>query len=150
MTRMVDLDTGVVLGVVDGRGSAGVKVWLDARSAAWRNGVRVVAIDPRAAFRKASPTRCPTQQYRSIIIHLVQLTGLRPSPTSRAVVTFRFSRRLTQGSAVIAGRPPPLATPRYVDHDAKCVSAGQVRCRCAIGASRTDSTPALQAPASQT
>src|SRR4249919_3052375 len=30
------------------------------------------------------------------------------------------------------GRPPPLATPRYVGHDAKCVSAGQVRCRCAV------------------
>jgi transposase len=38
MTTMVDLDTGVVLGVVDGRGSAGVKEWLQARSAAWRGG----------------------------------------------------------------------------------------------------------------
>src|ERR1035437_2411351 len=48
------------------------------------------------------------------------------------------------------GRPPPPATPRYVDHGAKCVSAGQVRCRCANGASSTDVTPAIRASASQT
>ena len=36
MTTMVDLDTGFVLGVVDGRGSAGVKAWLEAWSAVWR------------------------------------------------------------------------------------------------------------------
>ena len=79
-----------------------------------------------------------------------RLAGLRPSPTSRVVVACQFSRRLTQGPAVRAGRPPPLATPRCVDHDAKCVSAGQVRCRCANGASNTDATPAIRASASQT
>ena len=46
MTTLVDLDTGVVLGVVDGRGSAGVKAWLTARSAPWLGGAQVVAIDP--------------------------------------------------------------------------------------------------------
>lgn len=46
MTTLVDVDTGVVLDVVDGLGCADVKAWLTARSAAWRDGVRVVAIDP--------------------------------------------------------------------------------------------------------
>jgi transposase len=59
MTTMVDLDTGVVWGVVDGRGSAGVKAWLTARSPAWRAGVQVVAIDPSAAFRKAITDSLP-------------------------------------------------------------------------------------------
>jgi transposase len=59
MTTMVDLDTGVVWGVVDGRGSAGVKAWLTARSADWRAGVQVVAIDPSAAFRKAITDALP-------------------------------------------------------------------------------------------
>ena len=37
------------------------------------------------------------------------LTGLRPSPTSRAVVTCQFSRKLTQGPAVRgADRRHPL------------------------------------------
>jgi len=30
------------------------------------------------------------------------------------------------------GRPPPLAAPMNSDLDAKCVCAGQVRCRCAV------------------
>jgi len=39
----------------------------------------------------------------------VYLTGLRPSPTSRAVVTCQFSRKLTQGPAVRgADRRHPL------------------------------------------
>ena len=36
MTTLVDTDTGQVLGVVDGRESAGVGRWLQARSPAWR------------------------------------------------------------------------------------------------------------------
>ena len=31
------------------------------------------------------------------------------------------------GTCGQCGRPPPLTTPRYVDHDAKCVSASRVR-----------------------
>ena len=55
MSTIVDLDTGQVLGVVDGRDSKGVGEWLFARPLAWRLGVRVqvVAMDPSAAFRKA-------------------------------------------------------------------------------------------------
>ena len=36
MTTLVDLDTGQVLGVVDGRDSAGVGAWLAARTPTWR------------------------------------------------------------------------------------------------------------------
>lgn len=36
MTTVVDADTGRVLGVVDGRDSAGVGAWLAARSSAWQ------------------------------------------------------------------------------------------------------------------
>lgn len=71
MTSMVDLDTGVVLGVVDGRASAGVKAWLQARSAAWRAGVQVVAIDPSAAFRKAITDALPHAAVSVDHLHLV-------------------------------------------------------------------------------
>ncbi|MEW1918639.1 transposase [Pseudarthrobacter oxydans] len=50
---LVDLDTGQVLGVVDGRDHKGVGDWLFARPLEWRLAVKVVAIDPSAAFRKA-------------------------------------------------------------------------------------------------
>jgi hypothetical protein len=53
MTTIVDLDTGQVLGIVDGRDHKGVGDWLFARPLQWRLGVQVVAIDPSAAFRNA-------------------------------------------------------------------------------------------------
>ncbi|MGO4234690.1 ISL3 family transposase [Pseudarthrobacter sp. YAF2] len=53
MTTIVNLDTGQVLGVVDGRDHKGVGDWLFARPLEWRPAVQVVAIDPSAAFRKA-------------------------------------------------------------------------------------------------
>jgi hypothetical protein len=57
-----------------------------------------------------------------------QLTGLRPSPTSHGVVGFRLragSRRDPRSERPTA----TLARPRCVDHNAKCVCAGQMCCR---------------------
>ena len=48
-----DLDTGGVLGVVDGRDGAAARGWLKTRRRWWRHRVQVVAIDPSAAFRAA-------------------------------------------------------------------------------------------------
>ena len=75
MTTFVDLDTGAVLGVVDGRDSAGVGAWLAARSPAWRERVEVVAIDPSAAFRKAIRTHLPAAAVSVDAFHLVQLAN---------------------------------------------------------------------------
>lgn len=59
MSTIVDLDTGRVLGVVDGRDNKGVSTWLAARPAAWRDPIEVMAIDPSAAFAKAVRTNLP-------------------------------------------------------------------------------------------
>src|SRR5687768_8201465 len=82
MTTLVDADTGRVLGVVDGRDSAGVGTWLQARSQAWRDAVEVVAIDPSAAFRKALREHLPHAAVSVDPFHLVKLandmlTGVR-------------------------------------------------------------------------
>lgn len=82
MTTLVDTDTGRVLGVVDGRDSAGVGTWLAARSPAWRDAVEVVAIDPSAAFRKALREHLPRAAVSVDPFHLVKLandvvTGVR-------------------------------------------------------------------------
>lgn len=60
MTTFVDITTGRVLGVVDGRDSASVAAWLSARSTAWREQVEVVAIVPRPGAG-----RCPHRRRRS-------------------------------------------------------------------------------------
>jgi len=48
-----DLDTGRVLGVLDGRSNTGVGAWLAARTPASGDRIEVVATDPSAAFAKA-------------------------------------------------------------------------------------------------
>ncbi|WP_196775298.1 hypothetical protein [Rhodococcus opacus] len=60
MSTVVDLDTGLVLGVVDGRDNKGVGAWLAARPQAWRDRIEVVAIVPPRHWRKRSPPTCRT------------------------------------------------------------------------------------------
>jgi hypothetical protein len=73
MTTIVDLDTGQVLGRVDGRDHKGVGDWLFARPLDWRLGVQVVAIDPSAAFRKALRMWLPRTGVAVDHFHLVSL-----------------------------------------------------------------------------
>jgi transposase len=75
MSTIVDLDTGQVLGIVDGRDSAGVGDWLKARPLAWRLGVQVVAIDPSAAFRKALRMWLPRTAVSVDAFHLSMLAN---------------------------------------------------------------------------
>ena len=75
MTTFVDLDTGRLLGVVDGRDSAAVGGWLVQRPDAWREQVQVVAIDPSAAFRKALRAHLPAAAVSVDAFHLVKLAN---------------------------------------------------------------------------
>lgn len=73
MTTIVDLDTGQVLGIVDGRDHKGVGNWLFARPLQWRFGVQVVAIDPSAAFRKALRMWLPRTAVSVDLFHVTML-----------------------------------------------------------------------------
>ncbi|MEV7529377.1 ISL3 family transposase [Agrococcus sediminis] len=75
MSTIVNLDTGQVLGVVDGRDSAAIDAWLAARSQPWRDRIEVVAIDPSAAFRKALRTQLPCAAVSVDPFHLVKLAN---------------------------------------------------------------------------
>ncbi|WP_245934429.1 transposase [Arthrobacter psychrolactophilus] len=75
MTTIVDLDTGQVLGVVDGRDHTGVGAWLIQRPLGWRLGVHAVAIDPSAAFRKALRMWLPRTAVAVDHFHLVSLAN---------------------------------------------------------------------------
>jgi transposase len=75
MSTFVDLSTGQVLGVVDGRDSTAVRDWLKVRSQDWRDQVEVVAIDPSAAFRKAIREHLPHAAVSVDAFHLVKLAN---------------------------------------------------------------------------
>jgi transposase len=93
MTTLVDADTGRVLGVVDGRDSAGVGAWLAARSQAWRDTVEVVAIDPSAAFRRALGEHLPAAAISVDAFHLVKLANNMVTAVRQRVVRDRTGRR---------------------------------------------------------
>jgi transposase len=93
MTTLVDADTGRVLGVVDGRDSAGVGAWLAARSQPWRDAVEVVAIDPSAAFRKALRWHLPHAAVSVDPFHLVKLANDTLTHVRQRVVRDRKGRR---------------------------------------------------------
>jgi transposase len=93
MTTLVDADTGRVLGVVDGRGSAGVGTWLAARSQAWRDAVEVVAIDPSAAFRKALRKHLPHAAVGVDPFHLVRLANDTVTQVRQRVIRETKGRR---------------------------------------------------------
>lgn len=75
MSTIVGLDTGQVLGIVDGRDSTGVGNWLFKKPLEWRLGVQVVAIDPSAAFHKALRMWLPRAAVSVDHFHIIMLAN---------------------------------------------------------------------------
>ncbi len=93
MTTFINLATGQVIGVVDGRDSAAVKTWLKTRPRWWRHRVRVVAIDPSAAFRSAVRSWLPKARVSVDHFHLVKLANDIVTTVRRRVSWDRHERR---------------------------------------------------------
>lgn len=104
MTTFVNLHTGQVIGVVDGRDSAAVATWLAARSPAWRERVEVVAIDPSAAFRATVTRALPTARVSVDHFHLVQLANLMLTQVRQRVAREQLGHRARKENAAWAHR----------------------------------------------
>ncbi len=63
---IVDLHTGQVRGIVDGRDHKGVGDWLFVRPLEWRLGLQIVPVDPSGAFRKTLRMCCHAPRSRWI------------------------------------------------------------------------------------
>jgi transposase len=93
MSTIVNAASGQVLGIVDGRDSAAVSGWLAARCPAWRARIKVVAIDPSAAFKKAITEQLPNAKISVDPFHLVQLANLMVTRVRQRLVREREQRR---------------------------------------------------------
>jgi transposase len=93
MTTFVNLQTGQVIGIVDGRHSAAVTTWLDARSQAWRDRVEVVAMDPSATYRSAITKALPGAAISVDHWHLVRLANLMVTSVRQRVAREWLGRR---------------------------------------------------------
>jgi len=104
MTTMVDLDTGTVIDVVDGRNAAAVAQWLAAKPKWWRRRVKVVAIDPSAPFRAAVRYWLPKARVAVDHFHLVKLANDMLTAVRRRVSWERHDRRGRKEDAAWAHR----------------------------------------------
>lgn len=93
MTTFVNLQTGQVIGIVDGRHSAAVTTWLDARSQPWRDRVEVVAMDPSATYRSAINKALPAASISVDHWHLVRLANLMVTSVRQRVAREWLGRR---------------------------------------------------------
>jgi len=93
MTTFVDLATGEVIDVVDGRDAASVATWLAAQPRWWRRRVEVVAIDPSASFRSAVRRWLPKARVAVDHFHLVKLGNDMLTTVRRRVSWDRHDRR---------------------------------------------------------
>jgi len=93
MTTFVNLATGQVIGVVDGRDSAAVATWLAARTPTWRDRVEVVAIDPSAAFRATVSRQLPMARVSVDHFHLIQLANLMVTQVRQRVAREQLGHR---------------------------------------------------------
>lgn len=118
MTTFVDLDTGAVLGVVDGRDSSGVREWLKERDAAWRERIEVVAIDPSTAFRKAIMTHVPTGAISVDAFYLVQLANQMLTAVRQRLAREVHDRRGRTCDPAWANRRPLLRAADTPSHRA--------------------------------
>ena len=111
MVSFVDLDTGSVIGLVDGGDSAAVRGWLAARPRWWRRRVRVVAIDPSAAFRSAVKPLLPNANVSVDYWHLIKL-GNDAVTKVRQRVAQGVQRTPRPDHRPGLGAPPAAATRR--------------------------------------
>lgn len=93
MSTIVNTQTGQVLGVVTGRGSAGILAWFQARPQAWLDQVQVVAIDPSAAFRAALRQALPHARISVDHWHLIRLANLMVTGVRQRVAREQLGRR---------------------------------------------------------
>jgi transposase len=96
MTCLVDLSSGNVIDLVDGRDSAAVRTWLEAQPKWWGcqlGRVEVVAIDPSAGFRSAVRRLLPKARVSVDHFHLVKLANDTVTAVRRRVSWDRHDRR---------------------------------------------------------
>lgn len=104
MTTFVNLDTGQVLGMVEGRDGHAVASWLTQRSTAWRERIEVVAIDPCRAFRKALTTALPHAQISIDPFHIVMQANLAVTKVRARTTRETHGRRGRGNDATWANR----------------------------------------------
>lgn len=114
-----DLTGGAgLLGQVEGRTAASVSDWIDKQSAAWRAGVRVVAIDMCTVFKAAVRDSLPNATLVVDRFHVAQLANAALTEVRRRVTVQVRGRRGRKGNREweLRNRLTRSATRMHADH----------------------------------
>jgi transposase len=104
-TNFVDLaGPQGLLGQTSGRTKANVIAWLDERGQAWKDAVRVVAMDPCATYRAAVREALPNARIVADHFHLVRLANQAVTDVRRRVTWDTHGRRGRKSDPAWAAR----------------------------------------------
>ena len=104
-TNFVDLaGDGGLLGQTAGRTVAAVTAWLDARGDEWKAGVRIVAMDPCATYRRAITDALPQARIVADHFHLVRLANQAVTAVRQRITRETLGRRGRRSDPAWASR----------------------------------------------
>jgi transposase len=114
MTSFVNADTdapGRLLGLAPGRSGGCVKDWLGEQSAAFRNGIGLVVLDPSAPYASGVRAALPHARVAVDKWHLVALANLMVTQVRQWATRERLGRRGTARHTADAVEGAPLSVP---------------------------------------
>lgn len=78
VTAVVDVTTGQILDVFEGRDAADLRLWLASMPASWRASVEVVSVDPHEGYRKAVTDSMLLRDVALVVdpFHIVRLANM--------------------------------------------------------------------------
>jgi transposase len=78
ITAVVDVTTGQILDVFEGRDAADLRAWLASMPGSWRDAVQVVSVDPHEGYRKAVTDTMLLRDVALVVdpFHIVRLANM--------------------------------------------------------------------------
>ncbi len=130
VTAIVDVATGRILDVIEGRDAADLRAWLAWMPAGWRAGVRVVSVDPHEGYRKALTRSGLLRGVRVVVdpFHIVRLANQALTRCRQRVQQQTFEHRGWKGDPLYDARKLLLLGAERVDE------AGWARIHAALRA----------------
>jgi transposase len=118
ITSAVDVTTGQIIDVCDGRNAAGLERWLTEQPADWVAGIEVVSVDPHEGYRTAVTNSNVLGEVTVVVdgFHIVRLANQALTKCRRRVqqtcsaTAAGKSTRSTASQAAVDGRRTPRRT----------------------------------------
>ena len=103
VTSAVDVTTGQIIDIFDGRDAADLRRWLASQPAAWVAGIDVVSVDPHEGYRSAINASGVVRDHVTVVVdpfHIVRLAGNAVTKCRQRVQQATLHHRGHKGDAL--------------------------------------------------